>query len=122
MIPLAAFILVTAVSASVHVVTEKDDKATVRMTMGDLIKIQVRTNPTTGFSWDLEYPHDALVLSKDEITQDRHPVGMVGYPSTQEIQLKPLKAGTSKIEMKYRRPWEKGKDPVRALTFTVVVK
>ncbi|EKE39951.1 hypothetical protein ENUP19_0052G0004 [Entamoeba nuttalli] len=115
-------LLYTSTYAAIHILTEKEDHATLHVSFNDLIKIQLRTNPSTGYAWNIEYPTDTFSLSQDTIKAEPHPSGMVGFPSIREIQLKPLKVGTTTIKLGYSRPWEKGKEPLRSLTYTVVIR
>ena len=121
-INLLFFIFICSTTATIHRLTEKDNNAVLHIDKTDEIHIILKTNPTTGYQWDIQYDSELLTIQKDEIVEEEHPVGMVGYPSSRKIQLLPISTSSSTestITLYYRRPWEKSKDPSITLTYNI---
>ena len=59
--------------------------------------IELKGNPTTGYSWFYEIEEDVKYLGAK---------GMVGAPSLFTYTVTARKAGTTKITFEYKRPWE----------------
>jgi len=84
--------------------------------------IILESNPTTGYSWTFSAPLDNKVI---ELTDDEFipPDNLrKGAPGKQLWTFRARREGETTISLAYVRPWEKGKPPVRAVTFDVTVK
>jgi inhibitor of cysteine peptidase len=69
--------------------------------------IALDSNPTTDFSWQEDYDNSMLELTKKTYEQaETGQEPMVGVGGVEYFQFKALKAGTTKITMDYKRPWE----------------
>ena len=103
--------------------TEKDNGGTVRVVPGAKIRIQLNSNPTTGYSWALTGKPDEKVLKSDgnEYKVNDHPAGMVGVGGVDTWTFSALAAGKTELALAYARPWEKDKEPAQAFKLTVVV-
>jgi predicted secreted protein len=93
---------------------------------GDVIKITLDSNVTTGYQWSLVSNSNESVLSLTDHgyvspTQDpsRPIVGAGGY---EEWYFAALASGTSTLHMEYSRPWEETTPPARSFGLIVVVK
>ena len=67
--------------------------------------IELKGNPTTGYSWFYEIEDDS-VISIEEDVKYLGAKGMVGAPSLFTYTVTARKAGTTKITFEYKRPWE----------------
>jgi len=81
----------------------------------DEFLIEVRGNPTTGYSWYLKENSDkedfqGLNLNKynssKDYVHDSHPPGFVGGGGIYYFKFKGTKVGTFKILLEYKRHWE----------------
>ena len=100
--------------------TEKD--SIIRVTVRMEFSIILESNPTTGYSWTFSAPPDNKVI---ELTDDEFipPDNLrKGAPGKQLWTFRARGEGETTISLAYVRPWEKGKPPVRAVTFDVTVK
>lgn len=88
---------------------------------GNTFKIQLESNASTGFQWKLAVPLDEKIVklvSSDYIAPNTNLVGAGG----KEVWVfKAIKKGTTKISLKYVRPWEKIA-PVSQKVYTIIVK
>lgn len=100
---------------------EKGDE--LRKKTGDIFVIALESNPTTGYSWALDGTEDATVVRKvsDAYVGQAHAPGLVGVGGTEQWTFKAEKKGRTALHLIYRRPWEKGLDPVRERRISVEV-
>ncbi|WP_237155457.1 protease inhibitor I42 family protein [Oryzibacter oryziterrae] len=99
----------------------KANGQTVKIAVGSEISILLDENVTTGYSWDVVKSDPALVsLSGHESQPAATP--MPGAPGKVLFRLKAIAAGTSVIELGYRRPWETGVAPVETFSLNVEAK
>ena len=79
---------------------------------GDTFNIQLRSNPTTGYRWQLVEPFDKTRLEKvsNHYQADANPNRMVGVGGTETWTFKALKSGHAEIQLHYIRSWE-AQDP-----------
>lgn len=100
-----------------------DNGKTVTVRPGDTVRIKLRSNRTTGYSWALTGKLDEKVLKSEgnEYKVDDHPEGMVGVGGSDVWTFTALAAGKTEIALGYARPWEKDKEPAQAFKLTVVV-
>ena len=103
--------------------TRDDDGKTVTVRPGDTVRIKLRSNRTTGYSWAMTGKLDEKVLKSEgnEYKVDEHPAGMVGVGGSDVWTFQALAAGKTEIVLGYARPWEKDKEPAQAFKLTVVV-
>lgn len=103
--------------------TRDDDGKTVTVRPGDTVRIKLKSNRTTGYSWAMTGKLDEKVLKSEgnEYKVDEHPAGMVGVGGSDVWTFKALAAGKTEIVLGYARPWEKDKEPAQAFKLTVVV-
>ena len=103
--------------------TRDDDGKTVTVRPGDTIRIKLKSNRTTGYSWAMTGKLDEKVLKSEgnEYKVDEHPAGMVGVGGNDVWTFTALAAGKTEIALGYARPWEKDKEPAQAFKLTVVV-
>ena len=103
--------------------TRDDDGKTVTVRPGDTVRIKLKSNRTTGYSWAMTGKLDEKVLKSEgnEYKVDEHPAGMVGVGGSDVWTFQALAAGKTEIVLGYARPWEKDKEPAQAFKLTVVV-
>jgi predicted secreted protein len=93
---------------TVHELNKGHDKTTVQVEAGDLIRIKLAGNPTTGYQWKLD-PASSLPLDKETYVPDQ-PTLCCGYGGIYTFELsvpKTAAAGsTFALHFDYYRPWE----------------
>ena len=101
------------------VLTEQDDGRTVEVNVQQSISIQLRGNPSTGYSW-LENSKGDSVVSAGESTYTPDPGGAVGGGGTYRFPFLASSAGTTILSFRYEQPWNPG-SLARTFTVTIVV-
>lgn len=88
-------------------VSAVDNGKIVNASVGNLIRITLESNPSTGYNWELrnfEYGV-ADFYSSDTVARGDGNV-FLGAPGDTIVTLQAVQPGTQKIEVVYRRPWE----------------
>jgi len=68
-------------------------------------KIELKGNPTTGYSWFYEIEDDSVIQLEEDVKY----LGtnkVVGAPSLFTYTVIALKSGTTTVKFEYKRPWE----------------
>ncbi|MBS3820288.1 MAG: hypothetical protein GVY16_02035 [Planctomycetes bacterium] len=95
--------------------------------VGELIAIDLKGNPTTGYAWVLDgidgrairqVGSVKFVKPQAEADQKRR----LGAGGVFHATFQAVEAGTATVSLAYRRPWEKDKEPARTFSVTIDVK
>lgn len=74
---------------------------------GQMLALTVKSNPTTGFSWEVEQDQELFDIQSDYVAEPRSgPV--TGAGGWQRFLLTPKAPGTVLLSFTYARPWEDG--------------
>ena len=111
-------------TSKTYEMTRDDNGKTLKVKVGDVIRVKLKSNRTTGYSWALTGKTDAKVLKSGEVEYkvDEHPAGMVGVGGNDFCTFTALAPGKTEIALGYARPWEKDKEPAQAFKLTVEVE
>ena len=111
-------------ASKTYEMTRDDNGKTIKVKVGDVIRVKLKSNRTTGYSWALTGKTDAKVLKSGEVEYkvDEHPAGMVGVGGNDFCTFTALAPGKTDISLGYARPWEKDKEPAQAFKLTVEVE
>ena len=111
-------------ASKTYEMTRDDNGKTIKVKVGDVIRVKLKSNRTTGYSWALTGKTDAKVLKSGEVEYkvDEHPAGMVGVGGNDFCTFTALAPGKTEIALGYARPWEKDKEPAQAFKLTVEVE
>ena len=111
-------------ASKTYEMTRDDNGKTLKVKVGDVIRVKLKSNRTTGYSWALTGKTDAKVLKSGEVEYkvDEHPAGMVGVGGNDFCTFTALAPGKTEIALGYARPWEKDKEPAQAFKLTVEVE
>jgi inhibitor of cysteine peptidase len=91
--------------------------------VGNVVKVTVASNPTTGFRWELAGISTPAVVAQNGESEYVPPDSAASGAGGQEIwTFKALKRGTSLISLAYSRPWEGGAKAEWTLDISVSVK
>jgi predicted secreted protein len=96
-----------AVTGTVEV-TAKDQDQVVRAAVGNLIRITLESNPSTGYNWELrDFDFGVAIFhTSDLVARDNGGNVLFGAPGDTVITLQAVKPGTQDITLVYRRQWE----------------
>ena len=111
-------------ASKTYEMTKDDDGKTLKVKVGDVIRVKLKSNRTTGYSWVLTGKTDAKLLKSGEVEYkvDEHPAGMVGVGGNDFCTFTALAPGKTDISLGYARPWEKDKEPAQVFKLTVEVE
>ncbi len=98
--------------------TDKDNGTTADIAAHAKFAVQLRENPTTGYSWNASTGSGLTVLSS-AYQEDRHAEGMVGVGGTRTWILQATGSGDQMFAAVYRRPWEAVTGNESAYTLTI---
>jgi predicted secreted protein len=112
-----SFVLVFAQESPKPKATE-----TIKVKVKKEFKIELKSNMTTGFSWNLEKDYDSTIVKS--ISNEYIPMktNLVGAGGKEIWKFKSLKKGTTTLNMKYFQPWEKDKKPAQERKYKIIVK
>lgn len=88
-----------------QIITEAENGKSIRIKNGENFILQLRENPSTGYSWELNVSEGLDILS-DGYTQDQAPEGQVGVPGTHSWTIEAVSLGSQQVNGIYKRPWE----------------
>jgi inhibitor of cysteine peptidase len=95
-----------------------------QLNVGAILTLNLESNPTTGYSWQLAKPLDnrlVKLLGHRYCPQKAAP-GVVGSGGIEIWRFKALRAGQTQINLKYCRPWEKGIAPAKTKKIDILIK
>jgi predicted secreted protein len=95
-----------AVTGTVEV-SAKDNGQTVKAKLGELVRIRLEANPSTGYSWELrDFEFGAAEFFNADLAPREGGNMMFGAPGDAVITLQAVKPGRQNIQLVYRRIWE----------------
>lgn len=103
-------------------VDEEDNGSTIHVLPGETIRVKLRSNPSTGFSWALG-PFEERGLEtngESEFVADPHREGEAGYGGCEIWTFKARHSGKTEISLFYARSWE-DVDPAKRFKLNVVI-
>lgn len=88
-------------------VTAQDNGKVVSAAPGNLVRIALESNPSTGYNWELrDFSYGAADFYASDVVARQGGNVFVGAPGNTVFTLQAVKAGTQQITAVYRRPWE----------------
>lgn len=109
-------------------VTESANGSTVSIGAGDRIRVELPSNPSTGYSWQtMELNSWVLARTKRPVYTPDSAGGadrqrMVGSGGQLMFEYEAIGVGTSPVRIAYSRQWETNAAPAKTFQVTVVVK
>jgi inhibitor of cysteine peptidase len=112
-----------ATSHPLKTLTPLDNGHEIRVTVGQVLVVELPSNHTTGFCWSERSDAESVVekVGEPAYMQDSSPFGIVGAGGTEIWRFRAAKVGQQTLRLDYARPWEKDVAPVRTVSFDVVV-
>ena len=96
---------------------ESANGKTLELHVGEVVRIRLHSNPTTGFGWEFRAPENGVVaLDKNAFIPPENKNNMCGVPGEHELVIRAVKPGCAELSGVYRRPWEK-RDPATDQSF-----
>lgn len=88
----------------------KESKHRMEAEAGAVVTISLPSNPTTGFSWQVEFTDPALTYRE---LPYRARGGGLGAGGTQRFEVTPARPGNFVMRLELRRPWDREAKEVR---------
>ncbi|WP_440947641.1 protease inhibitor I42 family protein [Methanosarcina sp. T3] len=104
-----------------QVVTEADNGTSISLNNGENFTLQLRGNPTTGYSWQLNVSEGLSILDED-YAQDEAPEESTGVPGTYTWIIQAVAPGTQQVNGIYMQQWENTTGTEDNFTLTVEVE
>lgn len=97
-----------------------DPAAPVAVREGQTFALTLRSNPTTGYIWQLAEPLNERIIrfTGNEYRSDK--TGLMGAGGREIWTFKAVGSGETRINLKYVRPWEKDTAPAKTAQFRIV--
>ena len=104
-------------------VTAKDNGQTVGAAVGNLVRITLESNPSTGYNWELrDFEYGAAIFNSSDLVARKTGNVLMGAPGDTVIVLQAVEPGTQQITAVYRRPWEAPDQVAATFGFQLEVK
>ena len=104
-------------------VKEENNGNTIHILPGETIRVKLRSNPSTGFSWALGPIEDGMLETsgESEFEADPHKEYEVGYGGCEIWKFKAEQSGETDISLVYARPWEDERPAAKTFNLHVVI-
>jgi len=104
-------------------VDEHNSGNTIHILPGETIRVKLRSNPSTGFSWALGPIEEGKLETSGESTfeADPHREGEAGYGGCEIWKFKAEQSGETDISLSYERPWEDERPAAKTFKLHVVI-
>ncbi|GEM_PF-1127042 len=101
-----------------------DSGKSVALSPGDVFKVTLESNQTTGYSWKLSenMDQDIVIMASSVYEVPKSSKDMVGAGGTETFSFKAQAQGKTSILLEYVRPWEEGVAPELTFTLNIEVK
>ena len=100
--------------------TDKDNNSKQKLAQGDLLVVHLETQPGTGFSWTIaKCDKEQLPLLSSVLLNN--PAMLPGAKAAQVLTFRGAAVGGGELELHYKRPFEKDKEPAKTFKVTVAV-
>ena len=91
---------------------------------GDVIRLSLEANPTTGYDWEVIEPVDDSVIQvgEREFDSSGKDQELVGVGGVDLWRIRCARQGRARLDLVYRRHWEKDEEPLNEFLMEVVVQ
>jgi inhibitor of cysteine peptidase len=100
------------------VVKDSDNGTTVELEVKDTLRIDLRGNPTTGFTWEEQSPPNSILQETKHTYVPSS--NLVGAGGTYRFTFKAISVGSTQISFIYYRLWEGDIPPEKRFVITVI--
>jgi inhibitor of cysteine peptidase len=101
-------------------ITAADVGQPIHLRVGEEFVLNLRSNPSTGYSWFLTDTKNPVLISLGKPTYTHGP-SMPGAGGIQSWNFRAVERGAQPLKLEYRRPWEK-KVAGKTAIFQVIVQ
>ena len=90
--------------------------------VSDKIRVELCSNPTTGFQWTYQITGGTVVKEEDHDFEEPEDERLVGAAGKEVWTFEAVDKGIAEVRMEYRRSWEGGEKAEWTYTMTVTVE
>ena len=90
--------------------------------VGQQLTVALKSNPTTGYRWEMTKPVDNAILKMDGYKFEAPDGAMLGKSGKEVWKFRALSAGKTTLYFQYVRPWEKDAKPQKVRVIHVNVR
>ena len=105
-----------------RVLAAKDDGGELRLAVGETFSVELESNPSTGFHWQLADAGSSGVLKPAGDEFHAPDTERCGAPGVQKLSFRAAAPGEAVLKLVYVRPWEKNRPPMRSFQVKVTVE
>lgn len=106
----------------IFAIGEHNNGESITMPVGGTLELTLDSNPTTGYTWQTKTAPDASLLQvKEEYLGSAKDDKTVGAGGQNRWMMKAMKAGTTKLELVYKRSSESSPSD-KIYTFTIQIQ
>ena len=104
-----------------------ESNQTVQVRVGEYVKISLKANPTTGYTWffrvdkDRKQTGSAVELVGERLIMPEEDNQLVGAPGVKEVMVRAVAPGFAYVIGECKRPWEHGQRPALTVKYGFVV-
>ena len=104
-----------------QILTDADHGQTIEMNVGDTFSVELESNPSTGYSWQVAAMDNAVLkqIGQPEFKPESDQVGAGGI---EILRFETVGRGQSILKLIYHRPWDQDVPPLETYEVRVVVK
>jgi inhibitor of cysteine peptidase len=102
-------------------VNESQNGTSVDLKTGDMLVITLEGNPTTGYQWEMLPNTDGIVELQGD-PEYKSGGNQVGSGGKYSFNVKAVKAGTTRVDLKYYRSFEADVPPIQTFSIDITVK
>lgn len=117
---LSALLLCGAASAGTVRLTASDNGRALTLVRGDFLIVSLASTPGAGYGWKVAHIDRDLLRQAGNPQLIKNPNPVPGAPATQVFRFKAARRGSTRLELAYVRPWERGVAPAR--TFRALIR
>ena len=101
---------------------DRDNNGMVRVAVGGTLVVRLDAQLETGYGWEVAIvDRQVLEPTGTPIVESIH-TAQPGVPEQQVFEFRAVRAGSTPLELHYRRPWEKDVPPQKVFSLRVEVR
>lgn len=99
-----------------------EDGGQIELAQGQVLVIELESNPTTGYQWTVEEVDVSILKQLGDAQYERTGPAMPGAGGSETFRFEAVAAGETTLRLIYHRPWEEGVAPGQTFTLEVIVR
>jgi len=113
--------LVGCAAGAGKTVTAADAGKSIEVKKGQTVSVTLEGNPTTGYLWQVAKIDESVLKQTGDFDFDADS-NLTGAGGKLTFHFETVGAGSTALQLVYKRPWEKDAKPEKTFDVTIVVK